>query len=187
MTLDQAARFALRDATSAWHDRVDAAFSSVVLTDRVGYGRFLQAQAAAHLPVEDALDVAGVEAIVPDWRARRRAEAIRADLAALDLAVPVLEAPPVLPGAAAMLGAAYVLEGSRLGGAMLRRSVPDAFPRAFLSGGSSAAWRDLISILDAVLGNGKEIDAAITAACDVFMLFERSGRRLLEDAPTLGR
>ena len=183
MKPDQAARFALRDATAAWHERVDAVYSSLDLATREGYGRFLSAQAAAHLPVEAALDAGGAVALMPDWIARRRADAIRADLAALGLAVPDPEPVPDLVGTAALMGAAYVLEGSRLGGTMLVRQVPVDFPRAFLSGGGSAPWRALIEMLDARLRTEQDLAAAIAAACAVFALFERSGRRLFESAP----
>lgn len=187
MRPSQHARLTLRDATSAWHDRVDAAFSAADLTERTGYSRFLLAQAGAHLPVEAALDAAGIEAVIPDWGARRRASLLLSDLAALDLPPPPIEPTPAFDDVPAMLGGAYVLEGSRLGGTMLRRSVPDAFPTAFLSGGGSAAWRALISLLDERLRSEEDIDAAITAACEVFALFERSGRRHIEGGPQLAR
>lgn len=55
-------RTALRDATGESHDRVDAVFSAIDLSNLTQYGRFLTAQAAAHLPVEQALDAAGAAA-----------------------------------------------------------------------------------------------------------------------------
>ena len=173
-------RFALRDATAEWHERVDAVFSHPDLSDRHAYGRFLSAQAAAHLPVEQALEAGGIGEVVADWADRRRADLIRADIEALELCLPSLEAPPVLDGAPALLGAAYVLEGSRLGGALLARSVGAGLPALFLSAGRPAAWRDFVAILDARLLTREDIDVAISAACDVFALFERSGRRMLK-------
>ena len=175
----QKARFALRDATARWHQRVDAVFSAADLADRVSYGQFLCAQAAAHLPVEHALDAGRMEEVVPDWPVRRRAHLICEDLVACGLDMPALEPEPVFAGVAAMLGATYVLEGSRLGGTLLRRSVPVSFPTAFLSDGSPTAWRDLILLLDARLVTATELETAIAAACDTFALFERSGRRFL--------
>lgn len=172
-------RFILRDATAQWHQRVDAIFSAADLADHTGYGQFLCAQAAAHLPVERALDAARMEQIITDWPVRRRAHLLREDLAAFDLAVPPLEPEPVLNGVAAMLGATYVIEGSRLGGKLLRRSVPADFPSAFLSGSTTTAWRDLIALLDVRLVTRDDLEAAIAAACEAFALFERSGRRFL--------
>jgi heme oxygenase len=175
----QTARFVLCDATAQWHQRVDDVFAAVDLTDRLAYVRFLCAQAAAHLPAEQALEAHGIAAVIPDWPSRRRAHLIRNDLLALDLDVPPLEPEPIFSGVAALLGATYVLEGSRLGGAMLLRSVPAQFPTAFLSAGTSMAWRDLISLLDQRLCTRIDIDEAIQAACQTFALFERSGKRLL--------
>ncbi len=179
MNSRQSARFTLRDATAQWHQRVDAVFSAADLTTREGYGQFLCAQAAAHLPVECALDAGRVEQVMSDWPARRRAHLICEDLAAFDLSVPRLGTKPIFIGISAMLGAAYVLEGSRLGGKLLRRSVPAGFPSAFLSGGTTTAWRDLVSLLDARLVTADDLDAAVAAACDTFALFERAGQRCL--------
>src|SRR5689334_6570101 len=107
----------LRDATAAAHDEVDALFSRVDLTNAAGYRAFLSAQAFAHLAVEAALDAAGAERVIADWPERRRAALLRADLAELGIAAEQ-GSPPSLSGAASIAGAAYVLEGSRLGGAM---------------------------------------------------------------------
>ena len=49
------ARASLRAGTAGYHDRVDRLFSQVDFADREGYGRFLTAQAAAHLTAESAL------------------------------------------------------------------------------------------------------------------------------------
>lgn len=180
MPARRSARFVLRDATAAWHERVDAVFSHPDLADRDAYGRFLSAQAAAHLPVEQALEIGGIGEVLADWPDRRRADLIRADLAALGLSLPPLEPAPPLAGVPALLGAAYVLEGSRLGGALLARSVADGLPVSFMSAARPAAWRDLVAILDAALLTREDNAAAISAACGVFALFERSGRRMLK-------
>lgn len=173
------ARTALRTATAAYHERVDSAFSNATLSDRASYGLFLQAQAAAHLPVEDALALGGIAAIVPDWDARRRSQPLRDDLAALNLDVPPPAGSLALDSDAALLGALYVLEGSRLGGTLLKRSVAPDLPTRFLGGMDSAAWRDLLALLDERLDTEAERRAAIAAACDVFTLFETSGHRHL--------
>ncbi len=171
------ARMALRTATAADHERVDAAFSRAVLTERASYGLFLQAQAAAHLPVEDALAQGGVGTIIADWDARRRDALLRDDLAELGLDVPAPAGDLVLGDQPALLGALYVLEGSRLGGTLLKRSVAPDLPTRFLGGMNSTAWRDLLAILDDRLDTEAKRAAAIRAASDVFALFETSGRR----------
>ena len=179
----QSARSALRHATSSDHERVDAAFSRFDLASRDGYGAFLVAQAAAHLPVEAALDEAGVVRILPDWPQRRRGERLRADLAAMGLAEPAADTgiqalPAALADEAGMLGAVYVLEGSRLGGALLRRSVPDGLPVTFLDAGDSATWRTLLATLDERLCSEQDRAHAVSAAARVFAVFEASGRSM---------
>jgi heme oxygenase len=180
------ARGALRAATAVHHDRVDAVFSRADLTDRTGYGRFLQAQAGAYLPVEAALERAGAANLVPDWSARRRAALLTADLTALGLSAPEEPIDIAFDDPAAVLGGIYVLEGSRLGGALLGRDVPADFPRAFLAPGDSAGWRRLLGILEHTLRSAGDIASAVSSASRVFLLFESSGRRYLE-ADCVGR
>lgn len=167
------ARAALRAATRADHERVDALFSAHDLCSREGYRRFLERQAAAHLPVERAIDAAGAVAVVPDWAERRRAAQLRADLA--DLEASPAEQDFVLPGGReAMLGALYVLEGSRLGGAVLRQRIPAGLPQRFLSADRPGAWRALTALLDRELGAPAALAEAIAGARSVFDCFARA-------------
>lgn len=170
----------MRAATADHHDRVDRLFSKPDLADRDGYGRFLLAQAAAHIPVEYALTRAGAASVLPDWPARRRGGLLHADLAALGLAPPVVDEAVAFEGDAAVLGAIYVLEGSRLGGNLLKRSVASHLPASFLGGGDSGAWRRLLAVLDERLGEEAERQIAIKAASRVFVLFEQGGQLYLK-------
>jgi heme oxygenase len=175
------ARAALRAGTAAEHERVDRLFGTLDLSRPDDYRLFLSAQAAAFLPVEAALDAAGAEALVADWPARRRSSLLRNDLAALAAPLPALEPAPALRGVPEILGALYVLEGSRLGGAMLRRGVAAGAPQAFLAAPQSrGAWRKLLETLDHYLYETASIDAAVGAARRVFQSFEAGGRRFLE-------
>jgi len=173
------ARGALRTATAAHHERVDAVFSRYDLTNRNAYARFLQAQAGAYLPVEAALACAGAATLVPDWDSRRRAARLTADLAVLGVAAPDDETDIAFDDDAAVLGGVYVLEGSRLGGAMLARGVPEAFPKRFLASDQSANWRHLLDLLEHRLISPAERSSAVESASRVFMLFESSGLRYL--------
>lgn len=166
-------------ATAEHHQQVDSIFSTMNLAEERDYGRFLSAQAAAHIPVERALDGGGAASVLADWPDRRRAHLLLDDLATMGLAEPAAEERPEFVGEAAILGAVYVLEGSRLGGALLKRSVPPSLPATFLGAGNSLAWRRLLDLLAARLRSDGEIQIAIKAACEVFMLFERSGRHCL--------
>jgi heme oxygenase len=171
----------LRDATAAAHEEVDQIFSAFDLGDGTEYRHFLLAQAAAFLPIEAALDSAGADTLIDDWRARRRAALLREDLEALGLAAPDPVPPPALHSREEMLGAIYVLEGSRLGGALLSRAVDPKAPMAFLgTKGDSARWRKLLDDLELSLYRNDQIAAAAGAANRVFQCFALAGQRQLE-------
>lgn len=155
-------------------------FGRFRLDDRAGYAAFLSAQAAAHLPVESALDAAGAESVQLDWPERRRAALLRADLAELGMQADEL-AGPDLAGEPVLLGAIYVLEGSRLGGAYLARSVPLSLPRRFLSAPAApGAWRAFQAHLDSRLQDPLDLQAATKAADTIFACFATAGRQQLE-------
>lgn len=174
------ARDLLRRETRADHEAVDAVYSRFDLGAETGYRRFLRAQAACVGPVETALEGRGSR-LVEDWPARRRAALLLADLRDLgDDARPH----PVLPAFdsdAAALGGLYVLEGSRLGGAVLARQVYAGAPRRFLSPAAApGSWRTFVDLLDRNLHGEAEGEAAVHAARSVFRCFEAAGRRELE-------
>lgn len=170
------ARFALRAATAKAHETLDHAYSRFRL-DRVDeYSAFLVAHAAAFLPVERALDDAGAAALSPGWAERRRSDALIGDLAALGLPAPDTLIAPTFDSPAQILGAAYVLEGSRLGGAMLLRTVGPGLPTSFLTPGNPADWRAFIALLDEKLSSAPLLEDAASSALAVFSLFERSAR-----------
>lgn len=172
------ARFALRTATAEAHERLDRLFSRFDLSDRGGYREFLTAQAGAFLVVEAALDRAGAGEILPDWDDRKRSHALTEDVRALSIAANEVVA-PTFKTEAEILGGVYVLEGSRLGGAMLLRRVPAGMPTAFLSPGAPSAWRALVSVLDERLNSPTALNEAVGAATSVFHAFETSANRIL--------
>ncbi|WP_407293868.1 biliverdin-producing heme oxygenase [Stutzerimonas zhaodongensis] len=120
----------LRAATAQQHERVDAAFSAYRLDEPDGYRAFLQAHAQALIPLEIALEQAGIETMLDDWPQRSRRQVLLEDLQALGCLEPT---PPPLGSALSSgwcWGAAYVIEGSRLGGRVLARRVAEANPSA---------------------------------------------------------
>lgn len=169
----------LRAATADDHDRVDRLFAPLNLAERGDYARFLAAQAAVLLPLEEWLDAHGAADLLADWPERRRADLLRADLDRLGEDLPAPEAVTLPEVPAAMLGAAYVLEGSRLGGALLAREVGADLPKRFLAGERSASWRGFVGELDRQLSTPAELAVAINSARAVFAAFERAGRRTL--------
>ncbi|WP_035641129.1 biliverdin-producing heme oxygenase [Bradyrhizobium sp. ORS 375] len=144
----------LKVATSAAHHALDERLGRFDLTTTAHYRRFLQASAAALLPLEQMLDRCGAGAVLDDWPQRRRSDAIRIDLADLDghdvpvdVPVPTLDRPSVL-------GTLYVLEGSRLGAVYLLRIVAaSADPRVrratryLRHGAGQGLWRSFLSRL----------------------------------------
>ncbi|WP_198350863.1 biliverdin-producing heme oxygenase [Flavisphingomonas formosensis] len=168
-------RFALRDATAGCHERVDAAFGRFDLADRAGYGRFLSAHARAFLPAEAVLDAADTETVLPDWSSRRRADRLRTDMAVLEIAVPPPLALPPPDNPAAIWGMLYVLEGSRLGGAMLSRRIDPRFPKKYLNSDQNGAdWRNFLRQLEVSLDYAAALAAATIAAETLFALFEQA-------------
>lgn len=173
------ARAWLQAATALHHDRLDAAFSRADLGDKASYGRFLLAQAVPHLAVEAALEKGGIGDVVDDWPMRKRADQLLADLRDLGVPPPPAGSTVTFREPPSLLGALYVLEGSRLGGEVLRRSVAPGLPTRFLGHVDSSAWRSLLVALDAQLQSEEQLSQAVGAAIVVFDLFEASGRRHL--------
>ena len=172
------ARLTLKARTAKAHDRVDELFSRFDLGDEGDYRRFLTAQAEAFLPVEASLDAAGAETVIEDWAQRRRARAILEDLETLGIPAPPREPCLLLPSPPAILGAAYVLEGSRLGGAILKKRVAAHMPRRFLDADQGqGAWRKLLEKLERSLYENGGVEAAVMAAGQVFERFEAAAGR----------
>ncbi|WP_265570308.1 biliverdin-producing heme oxygenase [Sphingomicrobium nitratireducens] len=161
----------MKAATQPLHDRLDAHFSGYDLGDEAQYRAFLLAHAAAFLPIEQALDEAGASRLWPEWTAMRRSEALVADLAELGADVPPAMAVPTFASDAEIAGATYVLEGSRLGGKLLDRTVGTHLPRRFLSHRSPLAWRDFVAQLERFMPSSVERTRAATAAASVFGCF----------------
>ncbi|KQM98209.1 biliverdin-producing heme oxygenase [Sphingomonas sp. Leaf25] len=152
---------ALRAATAAAHDAVDAAYARFDLTDRAGYAAFLTAHARILPPVEAALAACPA---LPGFRPRT--PALAADLAALGRAMPVPMTVSIPHDPAAAWGMFYVVEGSRLGGVMLARQVAPGLPHAYLAAGHGAGdWRTIRAAIDAA-DTGADWTARAVAAAE---------------------
>lgn len=174
-------RAALRAATRTEHDAVDALFGRFDLSRLADYRRFLTATAAAFIPVEQAIDAAGDAAALGSWTRRPRADLLRADLAELGAPVPPRPAPLRLDGGPALLGAVYVLEGSRLGGAVLIRRLGPGWPARFLTAPAGpGSWPALLATLETGLADPEDLEAAIATARTIFARFETSARTCTE-------
>lgn len=172
MTKVSSAHAALRTATAARHEQVDGLFGRFDLKTPDGYAAFLGAHARALPAVERVLK--GTAGLPP---LRPRTELLAADLAALDQATPAPLALPTPADQAEAFGYAYVIEGSRLGGSMLARGVPENLPKAYLAAGHlPGEWRAFGAALDeaAAAGDSCWLDRAGAAADRVFALYARA-------------
>jgi heme oxygenase len=177
MTEPSGAVAALRKGTAPDHARLDGLFADFDLSDAASYRAFLTAHARALPAVEAALDAAGFATLLPDWPERKRTPVLAADLAGIDAAVPDPRpfATPADPAAA--WGAAYVVEGSRLGGKLLSQRVGEGLPRSYLGTPQApGAWRTFLESLDKHLRTPQDIATATASARTVFALFEAAGR-----------
>jgi heme oxygenase len=167
----------LRAATAAAHHDLDAQLAAFDLASRDGYRRFLEASAAALLPLEAALEQAGVAGIFSDWAQRSRRTAIIADLDRIGGKIRPL--PDIRPlNRHGLFGTVYVLEGSRLGAKFLVRMMARstdpqmAEATAYLSHGTGQPlWRSFLARLNSEpIAPGSESDA-IEGARNAFAMF----------------
>lgn len=171
----------LRSVTHLAHVELDARLSGFDLGKPADYTRFLTTQAAAFLPIEQALDEAGAAALVPNWTERRRGQSLRDDLAALAAATPPAIAAPCFTDPAEILGGVYVLEGSRLGGSILSRSIAPGLPQRFLTGSViRGGWKSLILLLEHNLPSVVQRERAGNSAIMTFDCFFRAAMSVVE-------
>lgn len=177
-------RLRLRSATAEAHARLDARFGGLDLTRLSDYRLFLEASAAALLPLESALVQAGVARIFPDWPSRTRRHAILNDLADVDGEFRPLQAPDDLDFGG-VLGAMYVLEGSRLGARMLVQQIKHAKdPRiaaatAYLRHGEGEPlWPSFLETLERRATSLDSDASVIDGALQAFALFDSAAARI---------
>lgn len=128
---------------------------------------------SAHAPWLDALPAQG-------WHYRRRAVALRQDLAALGMALPAMDGSDVLPAPdhARAWGMLYVVEGSMLGGRVIARqlrarqpALADALAYFDLGSEDPAAWRRFQGCLDVALRDAASRERAAAGARAMFARF----------------
>jgi heme oxygenase len=145
----------LKEASAPLHEAVDQSFSSYKLSDPAHYLNFLEVHAVALFQIEPMLEQAGVRRILPDWDERFRRKALQSDICALGGNQFDDQGLPVAFDDAMLWGAAYVLEGSRLGSRYLSRQVcgpewdGEGVPLAYLTHGQDAAlWPQFLRRLE---------------------------------------
>lgn len=185
----ETARAFLKRATATSHEAVEAAFAPLDLSTLHGLRAFLSAQLIAVSAIEDELEARSVGRIVSDWPERRRKASLIADLAVLDVAPAKTSttpsAGPVLDSRGRQIGALYVLEGSRLGGRLLARTVESSPDERVRAAGSflrhqakPGAWQAFLALLEQA---DVPRDDLLSGSLDAFALFERVARRASQD------
>lgn len=164
-------RFALKAATDDVHRELDDRLSALDLATDEGYRRFLGFQARTVPAIEGALAAAGLSELVLGWDEGRRSDALQSDFSALGQSMPAPAAAPSITSTAEALGAAYVLEGSRLGGRVLRGRVGKHLPARFLGESGHNPWPRVVAALDRHLRSDADVDAARRAARRTFGFF----------------
>lgn len=184
---------ALRAATHAAHAALETSLPLLSPTlCFAGYARHLQAIAPLVEALEDHIGqaTARLAALGFDYASRRRHRLLRADLQALGERQAAWAHAAPLEGStaaalaqhnsfAARLGLLYVLEGSTLGGQMLRRHLSRqlrARPRElqYLSGHgrrTGLLWRHSCALLEQALSTPADVASACGAATDAFSWF----------------
>lgn len=170
----------IRSETAALHNRLEHRLDILSrIADparrRELMGRFW----GFYAPVEEALAAPLGATPGLDYDARRKAPTLERDLAALGLRTVDLErfAPPSIPDQAQALGFQYVLEGSTLGGRVIRKQ---AAVRGLAGVGltffdvygvdTGPRWRAFLEVLETRCA-GRAVDAA-RGACRGFELIE---------------
>jgi heme oxygenase len=76
------------------------------------------------------------------------------------------------------LGIAYVIRGSRLGAAVLRRGVADALPTSYLDFVPALSWTEFLRQLESIADDPSSTDAALLAARITFKAFATEFHRM---------
>lgn len=170
MSLLRLLRERTREAHARAEERLDVPRRS---RDREGYAALLADLRSVYAPLERALDDApATRDVVPDWASRHKTRWLDDDLVQLGVA-PVPDADVgALTTPEQVAGAAYVMEGATLGGALvLPMLLPDLPHRFFAGYGASrgARWREFRGHVDDLDLEPQEV---VASALRTFAVFE---------------
>lgn len=160
----------LREETRHLHARLESRLDEHPLTTPQGYQRFLSMHGRVLPPIEDWLAGQDDFMRLPSASDRLRTSALREDLVALKLPMPDAFNLGFLDDSASVFGVCYVLEGSRLGAAYLRRVLASSgFPAAFLNQGSDQPlWRSFLPRLNALDVDSADMRQSVSSAKELF-------------------
>ncbi len=176
----------LKESSMARHQRTETTMGGIGLANPVEYVSFLRVQATGVNALEEALsrykadfDRAGIS-----WASR--SDALESDLAAMGRRWDRMPAPD-LPTFDHALGAAYTLEGSRLGNAMLSRQMkvdhPDLAEKAsaFLSFPTTPGfWREFMDKMNAEGADRARWPNILAGSLIAFDVFQHSAEQEIQ-------
>lgn len=163
----------LRENTRDCHSRVDSVFARFNLGHMDSYRAFLISHALAVSPIEGILAGTGR---LGHWRPRLAL--LEADLRALGRHLPFSPALVPASGPGELAGLLYVIEGSRLGGGVLAKSVGKGLPISYLSAvHQQGEWRGFLAALNAraAAETPEWLDDVLGGARRAFDLFAEAG------------
>jgi heme oxygenase len=169
----------LRAATRNDHSSIDRMLSRLDLNRAGDYRIFLKIHFAALVSLR------------ADWRLQDGADfaqmlrCLQADLNTFGCTT---TAPPILSGAPSSpsvgLGVAYVVRGSRLGAAVLRRGVVGELPTSYLDFSPSLSWAAFLLEIESIADDPNGRDEATRAARKTFNTFATEFTRLQDVVST---
>lgn len=177
-------RARLKRATDPLHDRLNALPALTALLtaapDAAAYGFVLERFYGLFVPLER--DIFADPGLAPHHPLMSRRQALEDDLRALGRDLAMLDEAPDLPdlqaadglGRAGRLGALYVLQGSRLGGAVIGRNLVRSLsivPRFFDCTGDITPWRVFCALLEDQVDDENKVAAAEKSAQQTFAAF----------------
>jgi len=175
----------LREATQHRHKELDEAIMPYLKNIRFinDYVQLLIAFYGFFKPVYDKIDSHLILSFLPDYNTRRKPDSILQNLASLhryEIIENIAGQIPAISNNASAFGALYVMEGSTLGGLMIKKmlsdtlSLSDAQLSFFAGYGKQTRerWNYFVQALNGFTANPAEEQAAITSANDTFLHFK---------------
>ncbi|TMN33608.1 biliverdin-producing heme oxygenase [Pseudoalteromonas sp. S2755] len=175
----------LKHATADTHDNVDKSIMAQnPFANTQSYLDFLRLQFYFLKDVSALYEHPELLALIPDLAARRRLGLLEQDFIDLETAIP---APYLMPevtnktDVARALGWLYVVEGSKVGAAMLGKQVEAKlsynaqYGARYLAGpgaGRGSAWRELVQIIDSIELSEQQEQALVEGARQAFTRFQ---------------
>ena len=174
----------LKESTARSHQRTEKALISPIRSIRTkeDYLSLLTCLYGYFHPLEKYFDqyLAGA---IPDYEKRRKSERLLKDIHALGYPAPAefSQNLPLIDTADQALGCFYVVEGSVLGGSVIKkmiRSQCEAIPEAafsFLSGyypDNAAMWRSFLALLNTTVKSEQQLQEVISSGNDCFTKLE---------------